>query len=327
MVSTAYVILVRTACRRREYAFADPYVRAGVDYCSVRDHDVWRYYLLSWESKTLLARGLWSAATDVAQLCLTKGSPFARIHALQALGLVRARRGDPGAWEPLDEALELAKPREELQWIAPVAAARAEAAWLEGRNNDAVAETDVAWELAKGTWWAASLAYWRWRAGVDEPVPDLGEEQYRLEMDGRWQDASESWRVGGCRYSASFATLTGDDEEALRHALDEFRVLGAAPAAKLATARLREIGARGVPRGPRPSTRKPGEPDAPRARGPRSPRGGTAQRGDRRAAVHHGENRRSPRRRDPAQARRDEPCAGRHRGDPPRRRREAVSAR
>jgi DNA-binding CsgD family transcriptional regulator/tetratricopeptide (TPR) repeat protein len=255
MVSTAYVILVRTACRRREYAFADPYVRAGIDYCSVRDHDVWRYYLLSWESKTLLARGLWSAATDVAQLCLTRGSPFARIHALQALGLVRARRGDPGAWEPLDEALELAKPREEMQWIAPVAAARAEAAWLEGRNSDAVAEIDVAWELAKESWWAASLAYWRWRAGVDEPVPDLGEEQYRLEMDGRWRDASESWRVGGCRYSAAFATLTGNDEEALRHALDEFRVLGAAPAAKLATARLREIGARGVPRGPRPSTR------------------------------------------------------------------------
>ena len=255
MVSTAYVILVRTACRRREYAFADPYVRAGVDYCSVRDLDVWRYYLLSWESKTLLARGLWSAASDVAELCLTKGSPFARIHALQALGLVRARRGDPGAWEPLDEALELAKPREELQWIAPVAAARAEAAWLEGRNSDAVAETDVAWELAKGTWWAASLAYWRWRAGVDEPVPDLGEEQYILEMDGRWRDASESWRVGGCRYSAAFATLTGDDEEALRYALDEFRVLGAAPAAKRATARLRDIGAHGVPRGPHPSTR------------------------------------------------------------------------
>ena len=255
MVSTAYVILVRTACRRREYDFADPYVRAGVDYCSVRDLDVWRYYLLSWESKTLLARGLWSAATDVAELCLTKDCPVTRIHALQALGLVRARRGDPGVWEPLDEALELAEPREEMQWIAPVAAARAEAAWLEGRNSDAVAEIDVAWELAKDSWWAASLAYWRWRAGVDEPVPDLGEEQYRLEMDGRWRDASESWRVGGCRYSAAFATLTGNDEEALRHALDEFRVLGAAPAAKLAAARLREIGARGVPRGPRRSTR------------------------------------------------------------------------
>jgi DNA-binding CsgD family transcriptional regulator/tetratricopeptide (TPR) repeat protein len=255
IVSTAYVILVRTACRRREYTFADPYVRAGVEYCSVRDHDVWRYYLLGWESKTLLARGHWSAATDVAQLVLTKDHPFARIHALQALGLVRARRGDPGAWEPLDEALELAGPRQELQWIAPVAAARAEAAWLEGRHDDAVAETDVAWELAKGTWWGASLAYWRWRAGVDEPVPELGEEQYRLEMDGRWRGASESWRVGGCRYSAAFATLTGDDEEALRHSLSEFRVLGAAPAAKLATARLREIGARGVPRGPRPSTR------------------------------------------------------------------------
>ena len=255
MVSTAYVILVRTACRRREYDFADPYVRAGISHCSVRDHDVWRYYLLGWQSKTLLARGHWSAATNVAELCLAKHCPFARIHALHALGLVRARRGDPGVWELLDEALELAKPRNELQWIAPVAAARAEAAWLEGRHGDAVAETDAAWERAQGTWWAASLAYWRWHAGIDEPVPELGEEQYRVEMDGRWREAADGWRVGGCRYSAAFATLRGGNEDALRTALAEFRHLGAAPAAKLAAARLREIGARGVPRGPHPSTR------------------------------------------------------------------------
>ena len=48
-------------------------------------------------------------------------------------GLVRARRGDPDVWPLLDDALALAEPTGELQRIGPATAARAEAAWLEGR--------------------------------------------------------------------------------------------------------------------------------------------------------------------------------------------------
>jgi DNA-binding NarL/FixJ family response regulator len=114
----------------------------------------------------------------------------------------------------------------------------------------------VAWELSQGTWWESSLAYWRRLAGSDDPAPELGEEPYRLQMDGRWREASEAWRVLGCRYFAAFATLASCDEEALRAALAEFRELGATPAARLATARLRELGARGIPRGPHLRTRE-----------------------------------------------------------------------
>ena len=73
-----------------------------------------------------------------------KNCPFSRIHALVALGLVRARRGDPGAWTLLDEAHASALPRQELQWIGPVAVARAEAAWLEGRPEAIAAELEPA---------------------------------------------------------------------------------------------------------------------------------------------------------------------------------------
>jgi hypothetical protein len=148
----------------------------------------------------LLAEGRWSEAAQTALICLGDQNPFARIHALVTLGLVRARRGDPGVWESLDEAVALAEPRHELQWIAPVAIARAEAAWLEGRNEVAIKETELAYEFAKSldTWWMAGLSYWRWRAGVDEPVPGVGEEQYRLEMAGSWAAASERWAAGGC---------------------------------------------------------------------------------------------------------------------------------
>ena len=256
IVSIGYTVLVRTACRRRDYEIAEPYIDEGVEYCSVGDYDVWRYYLLSWRSKLLLARGKWAEAAQVAQICLADHCPFARIHALVALGLVRARRGDPDAWGPLDEALELAEPRGELQWIAPVAAARAEAAWLEGHPDAAVAETEVAYEAATGTWWEAGLAYWRWHAGLDVPSPENGEDGYRLEISGDGATASDWWRTTGCRYEAAFALTDTEDDESLRWALGEFTALGAVPAMRLAAARLRERGAQRIARGPRRSTRE-----------------------------------------------------------------------
>jgi DNA-binding CsgD family transcriptional regulator len=258
LVALTYVIIVRTAGRLREYAISAPYVRAGVEYCSTRDFDVWRYYLLSWESNQLLAEGRWSEAAQTAMICLGDENPFARIHALVTLGLVRARRGDPGVWEPLDEAVALAEPRHELQWIAPVAIARAEAAWLEGRNQDAITETELAYEFAKGleSWWMAGLSYWRWRAGLDEPVPSFGEEQYRLEMAGDWGAASERWAAGGCVYSTAFALMDADDDAPLQRGLERLQALGAKPATAVFARKLRERGALNVPRGPRAGTRE-----------------------------------------------------------------------
>jgi DNA-binding CsgD family transcriptional regulator/tetratricopeptide (TPR) repeat protein len=257
LVALTYVIIVRTAGRLREYEISAPFVRAGVEYCSTRDFDVWRYYLLSWESNQLLAEGRWSEAAQTAQICLGDENPFARIHALVTLGLVRARRGDPGVWEPLDEAVALAEPRQELQWIAPVAIARAEAAWLEGRNEDAIAETELAYEDAKrlDCWYLAGLSYWRWRSGLDEPVPNAGEEQYRLEMAGDWGAASKRWAAGGCVYSTAFALMDADEDTPLQRGLGELQALGAKPAAAIFARKLRGRGTLHVPRGQRAATR------------------------------------------------------------------------
>jgi DNA-binding CsgD family transcriptional regulator len=257
VVAQTYVIVVRTACRLREYEIAAPYVRDGLDYCSTRDYDVWRYYLLSWQSKIELAHGRWTEAAQTASICLGEKCPFARIHALQALGLVRARRGDPDAWAPLDEAVSLAEPRNELQWLAPVAIARAEAAWLEGRNEAAISETELAYDHARrlDASWLAGLSYWRWRAGADEPTPSVGEEPYRLEMEGDWAGASERWAEMGCRYEAALALIDADDDATLQRALGELQALGAQPAAGIVARRLRERGAVNLPRGQRAATR------------------------------------------------------------------------
>jgi DNA-binding NarL/FixJ family response regulator len=64
------------------------------------------------------------------------------------------------------------------------------------------------------------------------------------------------WRELGCPYEAALALAGADEEEPLRSALEELQRLDARPAAARVARRLRERGARGLPRGPRPATRR-----------------------------------------------------------------------
>ena len=98
------------------------------------------------------------------------------------------------------------------------------------------------------------LAYWRWRAGIEEAVPDRGAEPYVAQIAGDWARAAELWTDLGCPYEAALALADGDEEEPLRRALDELQRLGARPAAAIVARRLRARGATGLPRGPRPAT-------------------------------------------------------------------------
>ena len=144
--------------------------------------------------------------TVVLRIPRTSTTP--RILALAVLALVRARRGDPEVWPLLDEAWALAEPTRELPRLGPVAAARAEAAWLAGRPEDVAAATEAAFDLARGRrapWLAGELACWRRRAGVRErPEADVA-EPYALELAGDHAAAAEAWMRLGCPYEAALA--------------------------------------------------------------------------------------------------------------------------
>jgi DNA-binding CsgD family transcriptional regulator/tetratricopeptide (TPR) repeat protein len=259
-VAGAHVVVARTAARLRRYDLAERHVRAGLDFCDGRDIDLWRYYLMAWQSKLELARGRWDEAARLAEICLGKPCPFSRIHALVALGLVRARRGDPQAWEPLDEALATALPRREWQWIGPVAVARAEAAWLEGRPESIAAEIEPAlgFPMRRGDPYAAAVAYWSWRAGLEDrsgAAEDEGDPQ-RLEIAGDWAAAADRWHALGCPYETAIACAESDDPGRLGEALSTLQSLGARPAAAIVSRRLRDVGVRSIPRGPRRRTRE-----------------------------------------------------------------------
>jgi predicted ATPase/DNA-binding CsgD family transcriptional regulator len=243
-----------------QFALADRYLQDGIAYCTDHDVDAHRLYMLSWQALSHLYQGHWREATETALVVLQRPSvaTISRIMALIALGRVRARRGDPEVWTALDEALELAAQTKTLQRLAPARAARAEAAWLAGDALKTLEEACAAYDLAldhQHPWFTGELAYWRWKAGDLHQPPAEAARPFALQIMGDWQAAAAQWQHLHCPYEAARALAEGDEEDALRQAITTFEHLGAGPATAAVARRLRELGVKGIPRGPRPSTR------------------------------------------------------------------------
>jgi ATP/maltotriose-dependent transcriptional regulator MalT len=261
-VGRAYINLASVLARRQHWTDVDRYVEPGIEYCREQGLEAWLKCLLAAQATSQLAQGHWSDAADTASSILDAPPDQViapRHDALLVLALVRARRGDPEYWPLLEEALEIASAVGDLQFLAEDAAARAEVAWLEGRPEAIAPETEHAFELARELGepsMLGALACWRWRAGLLSQGPTGMEEIYRLQMGGEWRQAANLWIGYGCRYQAALARADSSDTDALRQALYELRTLGARPAAAIVTRRLRALGERGLPRGPRPQTQE-----------------------------------------------------------------------
>lgn len=260
-VGRTFILAGAGAVQSRRHSLANMYLEPGIAYCSERGLVLDRLYLLAYRARLELDQGRWSEAADSAAsvLRIPRTSTTPRIVALVVLALVRARRGDPEVWPLLDEAWTLAEPTGELPRLGPVAAARAEVAWLEGDRDAVAAATKGALPLAlerKAGWLIDELTGWRRRAGLDEDVPASAAEPYALQLAGEWARAAGLWTEVGCPYEAALALADADKEEPLRRALEELQRLEARPAAGIVARRLRERGARGLPRGPRPETQE-----------------------------------------------------------------------
>ena len=259
-VSRALANLVAASLRWRNYKLADGYLHEGISYANEHNFDYKRLHLIVGRAESHLYQGRWAEASEDAAsiLCNPDAVPPVRIMALEVAGRQRARRGDPDVWSALDEALLLAAPTGELQQIGQVRAARAEAAWLEGRPAEAIAEAQAGLEIAAGhrdPWLIGELALWLWRAGGLADASREIAEPMALEISGHSRAAAERWYELGCPYEAGQALATTDEEVDLRRALAEFERLGARPGVAAVARRLRTLGARGIPRGPRPATR------------------------------------------------------------------------
>jgi DNA-binding CsgD family transcriptional regulator/tetratricopeptide (TPR) repeat protein len=220
------VLISSAAALRREPARAEDYLTRAAAFCDDHDLVMFRALITGADALTGLHRGSWVEAALLAEQVLTRMdlSPQHRILPLVVLALIRARRGErPGSL--LDEALESTAGNVlGLQ----VWAARAEAAWLAGDDDTALAEARAGF-AARPTeadaWLVEPLRRWMCLAGGE---PDDG---------GDWQAAAAAWTRRGCPYDAAIAAL-GGDIAAVESALATFRRLGARASARRAQQRL-----------------------------------------------------------------------------------------
>jgi DNA-binding CsgD family transcriptional regulator/tetratricopeptide (TPR) repeat protein len=256
-VGRAFIHVGWAMTRTRAYELA-PLLDRGVKVCAELGLEAWELYCVAYRARLHLDLGRWNDAAADATFVLrsARSVPLLRLLALTVLGLVRARRGDPQQWPPLDQALTLLEGQLELQYHAPVIAARAEAAWLNSRGAAVDGITRDVLDTAvdrRASWVVGELAWLRRLAGIHETVPGVI-EPYSAQLAGGASAAAARWTQLGCPYDAALALIESDDERCLRLALAEFQRLGARPAAGIVARRLREHGVRDLPRGPRPET-------------------------------------------------------------------------
>ncbi len=249
----AYCNLASTAVAQRRHAEAQHYTDEGIEYCVDRDLDSWTLYIQGCLARLLLDRGEVTAARACAESVLRRSelAAIAAIEPVLVLAHVHARAGDPEAAAYLTRAADLAAGMQEVQRVAPAAAARSEAAWIGGEPDVQAAIAAEAWPVALTAdcpWNRGAVATW---LATDVPV-ETGSlaPPYAAERDGRWQDAADLWEGLDCPFDRALALARGGGQSGLTEAVREFDRLGAGAAAARARALLRAAGWP-VPRTPR----------------------------------------------------------------------------
>jgi DNA-binding CsgD family transcriptional regulator len=255
----AYANLVSAAIRHRSER-AERYLQRSMAYCE--EHDVLEIlnYLRAYGAVFELNCGHWDQATRMAAEVLKHPEALVRerVRSLLVIAQVHARRGDSGVDALLDEAEGLALSTGEPPRIAPVAAARAEAAWYRGDLKRVANEAAVGLRALAGIrdlWMRGPLAFWAQRANSAMHAEKEIAAPYALMIAGDWERAAAAWQGHNSPYERALA-LAGGPEGALREALVILEPMGARPLAGIVRQRLREQGVREIPRGPRASTRK-----------------------------------------------------------------------
>jgi DNA-binding CsgD family transcriptional regulator len=104
-------------------------------------------------------------------------------------------------------------------------------------------------------WERGAVAAWMRRTGSTQHLPQDLAEPYELMLAGEFRKAAQVWKDHGCPFEAALALYDSQNEADLREALRIFEELGSASAARLARQRMRVLGIRSIPVGPRGSTR------------------------------------------------------------------------
>ncbi len=243
----------------RVYDVAVPALRDGVAFGDAREFGS-TYYMRAWLGRCELELGHWETAGALAGELVRNPRcvGISRFVALVTLAWLRGRRGDPDVKPLIDEALELARSTRHLQRLWPIAACRAELAWIADQLDDELELVEQAAAVADELDYQPAieeLSHWlhlgdgRARGAVDRARTAFG-----LSAAGRPDLAAARWREMGCPYEEAMALFLAGESGDLRAAHNTFTELGAAPMRTRTATALRATGQR-VGRGPTTATR------------------------------------------------------------------------
>jgi DNA-binding CsgD family transcriptional regulator len=243
----------------RTYDVAVPALSEGVTFGEAREFGS-TYYMRAWLARCELELGHWDeAGTIAADLVRNPRSlGISRFVALVTLAWLRGRRGDPDVRPLVDEALELAHSTGHIQRLWPIAACRAELAWIADRLDDELELVERALSAAAQLEYVPAieeLSHWLHIGDGRARGSEAGARTaFGLSAAGRPDLAADRWDTIGCPYEAATARFLSGANADLRSALQTFERLGATPMRSRTAAALRSAGQR-VARGPTSNTR------------------------------------------------------------------------
>jgi DNA-binding CsgD family transcriptional regulator/tetratricopeptide (TPR) repeat protein len=257
-VGRAYANAYTYYAAQYRFAEGERFWREGIAYCDEHDVTTYSTCLRGHRAVALMDLGRWDEAAALAERVLaTEASPVNLLTSQISLGLIRARRGLPGAHDLLDAAVLGADGVDEPEWIANTRLARAEAHWLDGNEAAAVADLARIREVITPVEYHedAQLAVWEIRlTGQPDPV-STPPEPWATWLAGDHRAATTRWDDLGCGYHAALALHDSDRDDDLREAIVRFEALGAEAAARRTRRRMKDLGHR-APAGARATTKQ-----------------------------------------------------------------------
>lgn len=259
-VVTASIGLVSSAFRLGRLDEAERAMDVGLSYAEAHDLETDAAILHAMRAGLDLSRGAWSEATARLSAVVGDGgrTGWGETVAAAFLGRLRARRGEPGATDLLDRAWQLALASGEIQRVGPAGAAWAEWGWLTGQAEAVRDRIERAIETARRvdhTWYLGELLRYHALAfAVTDDASDVP-EPWASGIRGDWRSAAEGWDARGRPYEQAIELVASGEPTVMADGLTLLDHLGADATATLVRRRLKDLGVRRVPRGPRKDTR------------------------------------------------------------------------
>jgi DNA-binding CsgD family transcriptional regulator len=244
----------------RKLEEAERILLEALEYCNEKDLYTLSLCSIGHFALGELYLGQWDQAVEKAYMVTKNGNvpPGNKINPIMVIGLVRARRDDPGALNLINEAYSLSSGLGEMEKIVVVNAAKAEIFWLQDKLKDVIDEIKIVFNKINkdgNSWEIGQLAYWLWKGNELDEVPGRIAEPYLAQIKGDWKTAAKLWDGLNCPYEQALALSEGD-KEGMKTAINIFEQLGASAASKRIKQFMKEMGMSGIPKGPRKTTRE-----------------------------------------------------------------------